>query len=361
MERPRHPRRRELDYENPDLEQLLGVMECKVGMLMEKAISLMGRSESIFGMPSNMIRQLPPEPSRQEAFEDLVMNFILDQEERVKQLEEYKGVIGSDFMQLSLKVVEKLKDEIRAEENIVKKIKKITRYRENEDPKPSSNLKFSKTLAKGTSFHAPDFILPNSLYVKYVRTIFPSPPLVRESTFGFKPGTNNNRNIKSQYDAENSNPQSTPQVLLSFEENTPHVTYPDEVEEIIGIPIEVEPLDKTPLEDLGLNTCNHNIPLSSREIPNFDEPEPQSQPLPSCPSLDISLGEERGPEPPIKPYSPDGFRMKVVDKSTINTPPLPHVASFHLKDLYCYYHPCIDDPKKHYELNRVDLETKVDP
>ncbi|GJR14942.1 hypothetical protein Tco_0797594 [Tanacetum coccineum] len=40
--------------------------------------------------------------------------------------------------------------------------------------------------------------------------------------------------------------------------------------------------------------------------------------------------------------------MKGVDHLTIHTPPLPHVASFHLKDLYCYYHPCIDDPKKHY-------------
>ncbi|GKD54775.1 hypothetical protein Tco_1288162 [Tanacetum coccineum] len=121
-----------------------------------------------------------------------------------------------------------------------------------------------------------------------------------------------------------------------------------EVEEIIGISIEVEPLDKTPLEDLGLNTCNHDIPLSSREIPNFDEPKPQPQPLPSYPSLDIILGEERDPKPPIKPHSLDSFRMKVVDKSTINTPHSPHVASFHLTDLYCYYHPCIDDPKKHY-------------
>nr|GEU65899.1 hypothetical protein [Tanacetum cinerariifolium] len=138
-------------YENPDLEQLLGVMECKV------------------------------------AFEDLVMNFILDQEERVKQLEEYMGVIGSDFMQLSLKGVEKLKDEIRAEENRVKKIEKITRYPENEDSKPSSNHKLLETLAKSTSFHGPDFISPKSLCVKYVFTIFPSPPLVRESTFGFKP------------------------------------------------------------------------------------------------------------------------------------------------------------------------------
>ncbi|GJX16645.1 hypothetical protein Tco_0217477 [Tanacetum coccineum] len=126
------------------------------------------------------------------------------------------------------------------------------------------------------------------------------------------------------------------------------MTYLDEVEKIIGISIEVAPLDKTPLEDLGLNTCNHGFPLSSREIPNFDEPKPQPQPLPSYPSLDIILGEERDPKPPIKPHSLDSFRMKVVDKSTINTPPSPHVASFHLTYLYCYYHPCIDDPKKHY-------------
>ncbi|GKF00457.1 hypothetical protein Tco_0023807 [Tanacetum coccineum] len=113
--------------------------------------------------------------------------------------------------------------------------------------------------------------------------------------------------------------------------------------------MEVEPLEEIQLEDLGLNTCNHDIPLSSREVPIFDEPEPQPQPLPNCPSLDASLGNERGPEPPIKPPSPDSFRMKEVDHLTIHTPPSPHVASFHLKDTYCYYHPCIDDPKKHYE------------
>ncbi|GJT06437.1 hypothetical protein Tco_0840899 [Tanacetum coccineum] len=97
----------------------------------------------------------------------------------------------------------------------------------------------------------------------------------------------------------------------SFMEYTPPVTYPKEVEETLGTPIEIEPLDETPLEDLGLNTCNHDIPLSSREIPNFDEPEPQPQPLPSCLSLDISLGEKRGPKPLIKPHSPDSLRMKV--------------------------------------------------
>ncbi|GJZ61033.1 hypothetical protein Tco_0617170 [Tanacetum coccineum] len=126
------------------------------------------------------------------------------------------------------------------------------------------------------------------------------------------------------------------------------VTYPDEVEEIIGISIEVEPLDETPLEDLGLNTCNHDIPLSFREILNFDEPEPQPQPLPSCSSLEVDLGEERGPEPPIKPPSPDSFRMKEVDNLTNHTLPSPHVASFHPKDMYCYYHPCLGYLKKHY-------------
>ncbi|GJY33219.1 hypothetical protein Tco_0417688 [Tanacetum coccineum] len=112
--------------------------------------------------------------------------------------------------------------------------------------------------------------------------------------------------------------------------------------------MEVEPLDETQLEDLGLNTCNHDIPLSSREVPSSDEPKPEPQPLRNCPSLDVSLGDERGPEPPIKLLSPDIFRMKVVDRLTIHTPPSPHLANFHPKDTYCYYHPCIDDPKKHY-------------
>ncbi|GJV01992.1 hypothetical protein Tco_1335561 [Tanacetum coccineum] len=50
----------------------------------------------------------------------------------------------------------------------------------------------------------------------------------------------------------------------------------------------------------------------SSEDPSFDEPEPQLQPLLSCPSLDGSLGEERGHDPPTKPHSPDSLRMKVI-------------------------------------------------
>ncbi|GJV98280.1 hypothetical protein Tco_1553532 [Tanacetum coccineum] len=112
--------------------------------------------------------------------------------------------------------------------------------------------------------------------------------------------------------------------------------------------MEVKHLDHTKLDDLGLNTCSHDLFLNSMEVSSFDEPVSQPQPLPSCPSLDVSLGDKRGPEPPIKPHSSDSFRMKVVDSLTIHTPPSPHLASFYPKDISWYYHPCVDDPKKHY-------------
>ncbi|GKE68761.1 zinc finger, CCHC-type containing protein [Tanacetum coccineum] len=152
------PKEGSLNYKNPDIKQLLGIIEYHVDTLMKDAISIMGRSENIFGISSNMMRQLPPEPSHQEAFKDLVMNFILDQEEKVKKLKEYMGVIGGDFMQLSSKVVGKLKEEIRMEEirmeeirmeeirmeeNRAKKIEKITRYPETEKLEPLNNHKLS--------------------------------------------------------------------------------------------------------------------------------------------------------------------------------------------------------------------------
>nr|GEU40061.1 hypothetical protein [Tanacetum cinerariifolium] len=85
------------------------------------------------------------------------------------------------------------------------------------------------------------------------------------------------------------------------------------------------------LEDVGLDTYSHDIPLSSREIPSFYELEPQPQPLPGCPSLYVSLGKERGHEPTIKAHSPNSFRMKVVDLLSIHTPPSPHVVIFDKK------------------------------
>ncbi|GJX00508.1 hypothetical protein Tco_0184421 [Tanacetum coccineum] len=122
--------------------------------------------------------------------------------------------------------------------------------------------------------------------------------------------------------------ESTTQTLPSFEEYTPPVTYREEVEKTLGSPIEVEPLNKTKLEEVGLN-CNHNTLLSSREVPSFDGQEPQ--PLLKSPSLDVSLGDVIGHELPIKPHSPDSSRMKVVDYLTTQTPPLPHMENSHPK------------------------------
>ncbi|GJY43842.1 hypothetical protein Tco_0432055 [Tanacetum coccineum] len=107
---------------------------------------------------------------------------------------------------------------------------------------------------------------------------------------------------------DNPNPQSTLQVLPSIEVYTPPVTHPEEVEETIGILMEVEPLDHMKLEDLGLNTCSHDLFLISRGFPSVDEPEPQ--PLPNLPFLDVNLGDKRGTDPPINSYSPGSFRMK---------------------------------------------------
>nr|GEX82778.1 hypothetical protein [Tanacetum cinerariifolium] len=114
-----------LDYENPDIEQLLGVIEYKVDAFMKNATSLMGRNEGIYRMTSNEMYQIPPEPSHQEEFEHIVMNFILDQEERVKHLEEYMRVIIDDFMQLSSGVTRRLKAKITEEGSRIRNIQKI--------------------------------------------------------------------------------------------------------------------------------------------------------------------------------------------------------------------------------------------
>ncbi|GJZ29539.1 hypothetical protein Tco_0574186 [Tanacetum coccineum] len=67
-----------LNYKNPNIEQLLGIMERKVDTLMKDAILLIGRKESIFRMTTNEMCRAPSEPSRQEEFEHIMMNFIHD-------------------------------------------------------------------------------------------------------------------------------------------------------------------------------------------------------------------------------------------------------------------------------------------
>ncbi|GKC93560.1 hypothetical protein Tco_1159002 [Tanacetum coccineum] len=109
---------------------------------------------------------------------------------------------------------------------------------------------------------------------------------------------------------DNSSPQCTLQVLPSIELYTPPMTHLEEIEETIGIPMEVEPLDHMKLEDIGLNTNTHDLFFSSKGFPIVDEPEPQLLPIFSL--VDVNLVEKGGTDPPINPYSLGSFRMKVI-------------------------------------------------
>ncbi|GJY46256.1 hypothetical protein Tco_0435319 [Tanacetum coccineum] len=54
------------------------------------------------------------------------------------------------------------------------------RYTDVEDLEPLNVHKFSEALTEKASFHTPKSVSPKSLSVKYLHTIFPSPPLVRK-------------------------------------------------------------------------------------------------------------------------------------------------------------------------------------
>ncbi|GKD50725.1 hypothetical protein Tco_1279701 [Tanacetum coccineum] len=127
------------------------------------------------------------------------------------------------------------------------------------------------------------------------------------------------------------------------------MTYPKEVEKTLGTPIEVKPLNETKLEEVGLN-CNHNTPLSSREVLSFDGPEPQ--PLLNSPSLDM-FDDEWGLE--SKEVSPLGEERSLFDRPNeeergriLEAHPLEpilqqlifqHVAPSRHHGVYHYYHP----------------------
>ncbi|GJU85766.1 hypothetical protein Tco_1293312 [Tanacetum coccineum] len=105
-----------------------------------------------------------------------------------------------------------------------------------------------------------------------------------------------------------TSPESTTQTLPAFKEYTPPVTYPEEVENTLGTSIEIEALNETKLEEVGLN-CNHNTPFSSREVLSFDGPEPQ--PLLNSPSLDM-FDDDWGLE--SKKVSPLGEELSLFDR-----------------------------------------------
>ncbi|GJT95011.1 hypothetical protein Tco_1090529 [Tanacetum coccineum] len=90
-----------LNFKNPDIEQLLGIMERKVNALMTDAISLMGKSEK-------------------------------------------------EFMEFSSEVAKRLKERIKENENKPRKIEKITKYPDTKVLEKSAKYNFLENLEKKT-------------------------------------------------------------------------------------------------------------------------------------------------------------------------------------------------------------------
>ncbi|GJY15359.1 hypothetical protein Tco_0385781 [Tanacetum coccineum] len=150
----------------------------------EDAISLMGKSESVFRSITNEMCRPPTEPSRQEEFEHIVMNFIYDQEERIRQLENYMQDITDEFMEFSSEVALRLKEN----ESKPRKIEKITKYPDTKVLEKSAKHNFFENLEKKT------FPTPTSLLcIRYVPLIPSNPSQPRKNIFGFKPGKRANQ------------------------------------------------------------------------------------------------------------------------------------------------------------------------
>ncbi|GJQ99652.1 hypothetical protein Tco_0522637 [Tanacetum coccineum] len=118
--------------------------------------------------------------------------------------------------------------------------------------------------------------------------------------------------------------------------------------------MEVEPLNQLQQEDLGLNTCSHNLSLSFREVPIVDELEPQS--LPNFLSLDIKVIEDdflgEGLSLPIKTKElENGRKAHLIEEKQI-----PSVKVHCLRGLenFCVATHRINDPN--VEINDENVE-----
>ncbi|GKC31733.1 hypothetical protein Tco_1039027 [Tanacetum coccineum] len=76
------------------------------------------------------------------------MNFIYDQEERIKQLKNYMQDITDEFMEFSLEVTLRLKEMIKENESKPRKIEKITKYPDTKVLENSTKHNFSENLEK---------------------------------------------------------------------------------------------------------------------------------------------------------------------------------------------------------------------
>ncbi|GJR00011.1 hypothetical protein Tco_0522995 [Tanacetum coccineum] len=107
--------------------------------------------------------------------------------------------------------------------------------------------------------------------------------------------------------------------MIELPKSQPKRTYNEDLEcEIVMVkmPKCMVWLDNEPLGDLDMIEDKVDNPspqstlqfLSSLKFLSVDEPEPQ--PLPNLSFLDVNLGDKRGTDPPINPYSSGSFRMK---------------------------------------------------
>ncbi|GJR87165.1 hypothetical protein Tco_0211176 [Tanacetum coccineum] len=124
------------------------------------------------------------------------MNFVLDQEERIRQLKDYMQAITDEFIEFSLEVTQRLKKHIKENKNKPKKIIKITRYPDIEVLENNTLHDFLENPEKKT-FPNPT----NLLCVRYVRIITLNPPQPRNNTFGFKPGKKTNQSHHNPSDS----------------------------------------------------------------------------------------------------------------------------------------------------------------
>ncbi|GJX89847.1 hypothetical protein Tco_0343173, partial [Tanacetum coccineum] len=135
----------------------------------------------------------PSEPSHQEEFEHIVMNFIFDQKERIRQLESYMQVITDEFLEFSSEVTRRLKERIKENDNKPRKIEKITKYPDIKVLENTAKHNVLENLEKKTF---PTYA--NLLYVRYFRLIPSNPSRPRKNTLRFKPGKRANQSHHNQ-------------------------------------------------------------------------------------------------------------------------------------------------------------------
>ncbi|GJQ96130.1 hypothetical protein Tco_0007269 [Tanacetum coccineum] len=165
---------------------------------------------------------------------------------------------------------------------------------------------------------------------------------------------------------ENSDPQSTPQVLPSFEEYTPPVTYPEEVEKTLGSPIEV-------LDNLTIHTppsslvaSFHLMDLYCYYLPCIDDLKKHYGFKPGLLGHSGSLGVDfsklgmieddwkleskevsflrRGLKSPVRPKEVEKVRIKETHQleHKIQQTLFQHMAPSRHHGVYRYYHPYLN-------------------